>query len=123
MCNLPFLNKYIFTTFVNLKWSSLIFSLYIIVQSCLPCGDSQECDVTKIGQSFELATQHSDHEHEKENCTPFCSCSCCGSQVYKALAEFHVSKIVHYAEKAVPFYQVSFNSQYTGKIWQPPKIG
>lgn len=117
------ISKFIFTTFVKLKCSSLIFSLYIFVQTCLPCGDLDECNVIEIGQNMELAHERSDPEHESENCTPFCICSCCGSHVNKAVTEFPFPKIEHYTKKAVPFYQVSFYSQYTGKIWQPPKIG
>jgi hypothetical protein len=90
--------------------------------SCLPCAD---LEVISVAHSSKEITSNTDkHSHEKDNdtCSPFCVCSCCGSQVFIFHTHYNFSSFQNIIETKVPEYQSLLTSNYFGSIWQPPQI-
>jgi hypothetical protein len=111
------------TTFDPVKFFWSIFSLYILLLSIAPCGDSDDCNVKKTKTEFS-SNDHSTHNHDTESCSPFCHCACCGQTI-----TFHpiFSTILKFERplsivKAVSIYDQHFISNYFASIWQPPQL-
>ena len=106
-----------------MKLFSIIISIYIIALSCLPCADMEVNSLAHTTTKF--TANHEDHSHDKENdlCSPFCICSCCGSQV---VSLFHIDAInfpilFKGIKTQLPTYKSVFASNFYGSIWQPPQ--
>jgi hypothetical protein len=98
-----------------------ILSLYLICMSCIPCNDNNECNV-KEKVSLSSSPNHLCHNHTKESCTPFCSCSCCtASTFYSQLTKTPDSKITFQNEK-FPLRNEFLITEAYFSIWQPPKL-
>lgn len=107
--------------FAAMRFFTLLLSIYLLVLSCVPCEDSEECNVKGV-YTISQAANHDQHNHDTENCSPFCTCSCCpASAFYQPLPYFDISKGVFQSEK-YPIYSPSFCSEVSFSIWQPPKI-
>lgn len=103
-----------------MNFFSLIFSFYLLGISCLPCGDKKECN-SKSDTTYSAPVSHSKHNHD-ENCTPFCSCSCCATFVsLKAIAFYKFPKLFTIS-LVYPVYDVTYRSQVASSVWQPPKL-
>lgn len=103
-----------------MKFLFLILSLFMLYMSCLPCGDSKECNV-KTPTEISATDNHQQHKHNAEACTPFCTCSCCAASVYYSpFAKSQVTKV--FQSEKYPLYNVSFNTVAHYSIFQPPKI-
>ncbi len=90
---------------------------------CIPCSDMKECDelMPEVAQNSQ---DHSQHKHERENCTPFCTCVCCGSQVFNYNTFQYLPNKSNIQQTTVTEnYQFLFSSDFCANIWQPPKIG
>ncbi|HEY0272806.1 MAG TPA: DUF6660 family protein, partial [Chitinophaga sp.] len=54
---------------------AFIWSLLVIVMSCMPCGDITPL---RTGAAIPVLTQDGDAHHPaQDNCSPFCQCNCC----------------------------------------------
>jgi hypothetical protein len=101
--------------FCTMKFLTLIFTLYMLTLSCVPCICEDICANNKTEQS------HSKDKQDK-GCASFCSCSCCHSTPaniklllpIKANPEFSKSKFI-LADQQYISYQCH-------NIWQPPKL-
>ncbi len=94
---------------------------FLLYLSCLPCGDSMECNI-KEEVKISVTDNHQEHNHDAESCTPFCVCSCCAaSAYYSPFSKSQVTKIV-FQPSMYPLYDVAFNAEVYYSIWQPPKI-
>jgi len=109
-----------------MKAFSIILSIYILVLSCLPCGDVEDCKVVDYDKIAFSETNHSTHQEDTETCSPFCICACCGTNI---VLNFSFSPLISEIEQCflsekvkVNFYNTSFISDFYGNIWQPPKI-
>jgi len=89
------------------------------VLSFAPCSDSVECN-----EGNKTEQSHNSHNHEKERCTPFCICACCGQHIVSKfnypLAQSILKREISNNSKAI--YTQIFISQFSATIWQPPKI-
>ena len=79
-----------------------------------PCTDGQECGMDLIENK---AHDHSDHE---DNCTPFCTCHCCGITA-SYVDILHLKKIepnnnFHYSIH----YNFTYAHDHFGSVWHPP---
>jgi hypothetical protein len=89
--------------------------------SCFACNDSEECNVQEDAK-ISVTDNHQQHNHDSENCTPFCTCSCCAvSTFYSNAAKTNTSNVVFISAK-YPLYNIAFNTDVYYSIWQPPKI-
>jgi hypothetical protein len=88
--------------------------------SFMPCADIGECNEKQtIAESVEYG--HEKHHHDKENCSPFCSCACCAITVcFQQLVQYKIATIT-FPLKNYPLYDLTYNSQSTANIWQPPR--
>ena len=113
----------ILTVYLHMmKFLGQIFAIYLLSLSCMPCGDVNECN-DKVAQTISATTNHQQHKHTSEACTPFCTCSCCAAfAYYQPFAKPAMLKPQMKSEK-YPAYNDSFLSQGFSAIWQPPKIG
>ncbi|MEP6465868.1 MAG: DUF6660 family protein, partial [Parafilimonas sp.] len=102
-----------------MKFLTIIFALYVLTLSCVPCM----CDnLTKsnTGQTNNNPTKEKSHD---DNCTPFCSCTCCPAPAY-----FHI-KTDYISIKPIAFTSLKqfasvedYSSYNCHNIWQPPKL-
>jgi hypothetical protein len=104
-----------------MKFLFFFLGFFLLYLSCLPCSDSTECNA-KAEVKISASTNHQEHNHTKEACTPFCTCSCCAaSAFYNSLNKVQAVKIAFQSEK-YPLHNENFNSEVSYSIWQPPKI-
>ncbi|MBP7273666.1 MAG: hypothetical protein KA974_07480 [Saprospiraceae bacterium] len=104
-----------------MKIFTLIFSFYLLGLSCLPCGDKEECTV-KADTTISAPINHDNHSQDTEHCTPFCACSCCAASVtFPTMASYKIPKRIFPTTK-YPVYNISYSSQVSFSIWQPPKL-
>lgn len=90
----------------------------------MPCADMEVNSATHTQKEF--ASNHEKHSHDKEKdlCSPFCICSCCGSQ----MASYSQPIIIDFPirlegiKTQLPTYKSIFSSNFYGSIWQPPQI-
>jgi hypothetical protein len=105
-----------------MKFFTLIFFVYILALSILPCGDQRDCNQTEQSSVTTAVANHEKHSHKQETCTPFCICTCCGS-VFSTLHYFaNLSLFVPIFSNQLPVYQNDFAREIYFNIWQPPKI-
>ncbi|MFC3336471.1 DUF6660 family protein [Flavobacterium palustre] len=107
-----------------MKFTNTILSIIFLILSCLPCADIEVNSAAHT--KTELASNHDEHSHDKEHdlCSPFCICSCCGSQ----MASYSQSIIIDFPIPSIgiktqlPTYKSILSSNFYGSIWQPPQI-
>ncbi len=82
-----------------------------------------ECNTSMNTAIVAAATDHDNHQHEDESCSPFCSCACCGQVCYINFQLTNMAVVTSLANTAQYFmYTNSFlPSNLFGNIWQPPK--
>jgi hypothetical protein len=101
-----------------------LFSLLLLTLSVYPCCDSEECETKTLIKVIENSN-HEKHNQETEQCPPFCSCACCGVNVFQFQNPVYSCKenLVCYSQKEdLNFYTFIYNKIVANKIWQPPKI-
>ena len=107
-----------------MKFITIIASIYFVALSCLPCADIEVSSFTH--SSTELASNHKEHSHDKENdlCSPFCACNCCGTQMvnYFKITAISFPVVTSKISLKLPTYTSVFASNFYGSIWQPPQI-
>jgi hypothetical protein len=101
---------------------TLIFSFYVLALSCMPCSDKDDSNYMSADQSTFATTDHSDHDNDTENCSPFCMCACCGQSFSSPFSHYSLSLHVPVSLEKFPVYNASFVSEVYLSIWQPPKI-
>jgi hypothetical protein len=112
--------------FAKMKLFTFIYALYILVLPLLPCGDREECNDEKVKTSIvkNVDTDHQNHDVEDENCSPFCTCMCCGQIITNLFYPIKEEKSNHsFQSKNIASYKSNFHlSSYLDRIWQPPKF-
>lgn len=112
-----------------MKFLTILFSIYIMLVSCLPCTDGNEnigCDaIVSVDSNDSDFNSHSSHEHHHEDtCPPFCICNCCGAQILTLnkieFFEFPFFSVL-YQEKVI-FYILNYSNSLAKTIWQPPQF-
>ncbi|MDP4679029.1 MAG: hypothetical protein NWS46_01545 [Cyclobacteriaceae bacterium] len=102
-----------------MKKTSAILAIFLLGMILTPCSDTVGAD--QCGQEIHL---HDQGEHDGHSdldlCSPFCTCSCCGS--------FYMAKTKFYSNHEYSAFQLKntqyFNSsykEYTSIVFQPPK--
>lgn len=102
------------------KFLKIILSVHFLLLSCMPCADAETSNYNNSGPEWVHSVKH----HHDDFCSPFCICSCCGSVVIshpqvESFEFFHPNFI---PEQKTAGYEFAFISNFTGNIWQPPKI-
>ena len=102
----------------------LFFSILILTLSVLPCSDTIECN-DKTKTEITQQDNHEKHNHNSEQCPPFCSCACCGVNVFQfqnPVYSFKKDLVFINQKEKINFYSFIYNKKIAHKIWQPPKI-
>lgn len=106
-----------------MKLLTILFSIYIITLSCLPCADA-EITIGKETASLHIDTKSSTDTHLEDTCSPFCICNCCHSSgFYKSNDYIKRAVTVNiFIETQATEYTSAFFSNFHNSIWQPPQI-
>ncbi|PWS31622.1 DUF6660 family protein [Pedobacter paludis] len=106
-----------------MKILSCILSLSILILSCITCEDLPEFTDTGLAKISSTNFHKPDNQTEKDNCSPLCTCNCCGQPVLSTLsfASFPFIKVQAVSKKKIDFKN-QFVSDYVQNIWQPPKL-
>ena len=106
-----------------MKIFSNTLSIYLLLLSLAPCTDGISITDSSSSYSSEGIDKHEDHSHnEEDNCTPFCSCFCCGTTVVFTTS-FEVKMIDIYSTNTYGFhYFFDYSFDYKEEIWQPPAV-
>lgn len=67
-----------------MKWFCPIFSLYLLVLSCLPCNDGEHGHGQSAANPVQISAstdQHGCPQHQQcdDSCSPLCGCHCCSA--------------------------------------------
>ncbi|MFD1630778.1 DUF6660 family protein [Pseudopedobacter beijingensis] len=100
----------------------LLFIMYMSLLTALPCEDNQtggQCDAV-----VEMTTHNPNESKPVDLCGPICVCSCCHSVVSVPTRINILEETPLYPTelKQVFAFDSKFHSNYSCKIWQPPKI-
>lgn len=98
---------------------SFLFVCYMMFMVFIPCADA--CGIESHEQSVSMETSKDHHQEHLDLCSPFCSCSCCSTQVtVSPLSNLEITKNAisrSFISIDTPFHHALYFS-----IWQPPKI-
>ncbi|MDD3860986.1 MAG: hypothetical protein PHW83_12365 [Bacteroidales bacterium] len=102
-----------------MKTFALILSIYILALTIVPCFDSH---LTGTEASTELCQKNNDPDtSDTDLCSPFCTCSCCGTSISFELLVFLNTTIV--TPSVLKFhFRTPDITEIAFAFWQPPKI-
>jgi len=102
------------------KILAFFLSFYILTLTCIPCTD-QDMNSTDHLQIHLTNSGSAEHAEHQDNCSPFCTCSCCNVSMEAAVGYFLTSEVrlVHELEF---FFRPEFHSDIILSIWEPPEI-
>ena len=105
-----------------MKFLIYLLSLLIISLSCINCEDV----VAMVNYSNEFSissVEKSNCATEQDNCSPLCTCNCCGQPLVENVAiELPQSARKLVVQADLSDYHTKFISSYIKSIWQPPKL-
>jgi hypothetical protein len=107
-----------------MKMFWFIFSIYLALLSVFPCSDKFEFD-SKPTETQTFFSSTTEHQHETEQCSPFCSCACCGistTNLQKVKFTFRDRKIIVDKIQLFSLYKFRYFEEISSSIWQPPKL-
>lgn len=109
-----------------MKFLNYILSIYLVALSCLPCADIEARSADNMPAGISYSHEKESHSHDKESdmCSPFCTCSCCGSLIvgYLKIADFNFEVASKSIRTKLTSYTSKFTSSFFGSIWQPPQL-
>ena len=105
-----------------LKSITILLSIYLLLLALLPCGDRLECNDSDSRSTSISETQHDEHQHETEICSPFCICACCGQLVNIPSTTSFLVKAILTKTQLQPSHREKFLTEPYYAIWQPPKL-
>lgn len=100
----------------NMKWVTFIFTFIILTQACWPCSDNL-LPITRYEQS---AHEEKHKDNGADQCTPFCTCSCCATPSIVQLTHVFTIKL----SVQTPVYSEFTPEEFSGVamgVFQPPK--
>lgn len=89
----------------------------------MPCAD-MEADGSAHSKSELVSADNHSHTAGSDLCSPFCICSCCGSQMtdYSHFSVIDFPIVFKVIKKQLPTYKSILTSNFYGSIWQPPQL-
>lgn len=105
-----------------MKYFLVIFSVYFLALSLMPCTDALGMNTPNTSKTEITQTHNNDTDHN-DFCSPFCICSCCNTPVNITfdLLSIKVNNPIA-SNLKISVFNFSLASNYYGSIWQPPKI-
>jgi hypothetical protein len=102
-----------------MKVLTLIFSLYILVLTTIPCVDRPFEKTIHPSEQTDNACHN--HDEAANQCSPFCVCNCCGTHVV-SIENILLSEVSSIPGKVIFWYPADFNSNLYRSIWLPPEL-
>lgn len=91
--------------------------------SVVPCADAEGINTSAQQLTIQHSQTNSQGHNEENDCSPFCTCACCGCQGFNVPVFYSMKCSSSFkTEKNISDYTFTFTSDFTSKIWQPPKI-
>ena len=104
-----------------MKIFAFIMALIVLALSVMPCMEGGFANNGSAKTEISKAGNQKEHGNS-DDCSPFCSCSCCSGVVFfQAFSFNYLDKPVFLAKK-YSVYKPSFYSDISFSIWQPPKM-
>lgn len=109
--------------FRAMKLLHLLLATFTFFTALNPCNDAKICaDKKNNGTEWIAQAEHEHSAHERDVCTPFCTCTCCSAQ----LSLSPENNLRHgngmLSGEFVVTYSEAFIIADHRAIWQPPKI-
>lgn len=95
--------------------------MYILALSLVPCTDGVVNDVCG-SQKIELSDSGHSHEHSdhSDDCTPFCTCTCCGSVIVVPSSQEFGNHFILFVSTYLFPYSFDYSFDYVEGVWHPP---
>ncbi len=109
-----------FYTLGMLKVLSIIFSVYITLLTVVPCSDIPQ---EEAGVEKHEVTEHHDHngDCDDDSCTPFCSCSCCHTNVTVGkVSVYHSNALGVLSSQNINVYIERSSTPHYNTLFRPP---
>ena len=107
----------------NMQQFSIILAIYILVLALMPCSDKLEfCNGSEVSHSILDPHGHDHHDHEGDECTPFCACACCGSLLTFQAKYLDLDFITFISTKCEFYFLSDYSHGYVKGVWHPPVI-
>lgn len=107
----------------DMKFPASILAIYITALAILPCSDGYitGCFTDLINEHTEIQN-HSDHshDHEDDDCTPFCTCICCGSVISMSITNIFFLDRIGLLSIYRFNYSFNYSLDYSDIVWHPP---
>jgi hypothetical protein len=88
----------------------------------MPCADAQ-INIENGKASMYATRNATSDKHFGDNCSPFCICNCCHTNVfYRTLDSVENNVVTLFTEKKTIEYNSTLFSDFHNSIWQPPQI-
>ena len=100
----------------------LIFSLVFLALAVFPCNDISGYDISDSNTSIESNIAHNTQDSDKDHCSPFCICACCGQSFSTIVYISGLSIYPCIESNEITNYKSSNVMEVSLSIWQPPKI-
>jgi hypothetical protein len=103
-----------------MKFFAFIMAILVLTQSVMPCGDKGS--ITNESKSkTELTKANNQQDDQHDDCSPFCSCSCCAGVAFLAPS----TKVSFLIAQMSPVYCSTITThlfRIAIPIWQPPQL-
>jgi len=100
-----------------MKITAFILAIFIFALSVAPCSDGHTCDEES---STELSGGHDHSKDEKDHCTLFCACACCGSIFTMEELPFVEEKNIIKGFVYNFWYTSLYSFSFINAVWHPP---
>ena len=107
--------------FAGMKIFAFIMAFMVLALSVMPCMDRSDTINGSTKTAFSKSDTQKEHS-DSDDCSPFCTCSCCSASVFHQVLAFSHSQKPVFQIKKYPIYTPSFCSEISFSIWQPPKL-
>ena len=100
------------------KFIVALLTVYLLLLNIFPCPE----DVFAFdNESATVATEHSSHTNEEDDCPPYCDCACCGVKLMRVCKCVNIKKTAQFAVFHPVINDLPVFDVYR-PIWQPPKL-
>lgn len=96
-----------------MKLLTIILAIIALTLSSIPCSD-------EAIEVIDTVQTDNNSEHSDDNCTPFCSCICCGAVVSFKVLAFEEAKTNTIIVSHCFNHENLFTQGYITSIWYPP---
>ena len=101
---------------------AFLLSIFITALAIVPCADGMP--QSSVDTEMEVFASEHDHNHsdQKDDCTPFCICVCCGSLIALPSLQPFLNERVAISAESLSRYTFDYSFDYSEGIWHPPSL-